>query len=325
MKAISRICCIAAIALVSRDALAGGKVGITNSGPTTATLSSITLAGNIQESAAETTNFSRASAIAAGATLELESSMYDDPRVTQTVWEIPGKGGAPSRQVVMQSDEVPTTLPLYSGNSETPTTLPRHVEGSVMASPTFNVRYTMTPDETAAAPVLPLFSTITVVNGVDTTGTFPSTVIFMNDTTDAPANGTLVCRATIATTVMWSHTDVDGKPGTGGLVPALSGCGLLAANQTVSLALTNAAPNVSTFLVVGFAEVNASLPEGILVPSPDIVLTGIVTDGNGEATTPFTFGSAFPSGVELYVQQWVLDTGAAQGVSHTNGLRGMSP
>lgn len=112
------------------------------------------------------------------------------------------------------------------------------------------------------------------------------------------------------------------KPGVTG-APKLAGTGLLKAGNTVSLALSNACPASSAWLVIGSQTLNLPFLGGILVPSADSVVPQ-VTDGSGAQTLAHVWPSGFPAGVPLVFQTWILDPAASGGVSASNGLSSVS-
>ena len=116
----------------------------------------------------------------------------------------------------------------------------------------------------------------------------------------------------------------DGLAGTQG-VPVLEGDGTLLPADPVSLALSHALAFAPATLVVGFSEVGAPLKGGVLVPSPDMLVTGFVTDGSGSLTLNAAWPTGVPPGFSVWLQQWIVDAGAPQGLAASNGLRATTP
>jgi hypothetical protein len=105
--------------------------------------------------------------------------------------------------------------------------------------------------------------------------------------------------------------------GTGGLSPKLTGAGGTVVGGPVSLTLTDALPNSTGFLFLGFSAINAPFLGGVLVPSPDVTIA-ITTDATGgvHLSSPYPPGGA--SNVPLWSQAWINDPGAPVDVSASN-------
>lgn len=108
---------------------------------------------------------------------------------------------------------------------------------------------------------------------------------------------------------------VPGTPGT----PTLTGSGVIAAGQTVTLSLSGGLPLGPTSLIVGFSALNLPLFGGLLVPSPDLVLPVDLLDATGALTRTFSWPAIAP-GTTFFFQHWNYDPGAAAGYSASNGL-----
>lgn len=105
-------------------------------------------------------------------------------------------------------------------------------------------------------------------------------------------------------------------------VPSLSAQGALIAAQPGSLDLSAAAPSSPAYLVLGFSQLNAVFKGGVLVPSPDLLLPPLNTDGSGVLMLPFSWPHGVPTGTQLWAQYWVQDAAAPVGFSASNGLVG---
>lgn len=108
-----------------------------------------------------------------------------------------------------------------------------------------------------------------------------------------------------------------GKAGAGD-EPWLLGSGSMQQGSSNSIHVANAAPLRPTALIVGANQANVPFLGGLLVPSPDLVLT-FTTDANGAIDLPFTLPAAVPAGVSLYAQDWILEAGGT--IAATNGLQ----
>jgi len=113
-------------------------------------------------------------------------------------------------------------------------------------------------------------------------------------------------------------------PGLAGVngVPVLSAQGALIAAQAGSLDLAAAAPFASTYLVLGFNALSGAFKGGVLVPSPDVVLSPLTSDGGGALQLPFSWPQNVPSGTQIWAQYWVQDAVGPVGFSASNGLVG---
>ncbi len=108
-------------------------------------------------------------------------------------------------------------------------------------------------------------------------------------------------------------------------VPALTGEGPLLAYSNVTLKLAHARPSSATWLFTGLSEIDVPLLGGILVPSPDVVISPLLTDAAGNLTLSGILPKGLPVGASLYFQAWTADPGNPKGASASNGLRGAIP
>jgi len=102
--------------------------------------------------------------------------------------------------------------------------------------------------------------------------------------------------------------------------PALAGSGLPCKGGSVKLALSNARENSSVYLIVGFSLAGAPLKGGVLVPSPDVLLSGLPSGPAGALSLTGNWPGGVPPGLTIWFQEWIVDAAAPQGVSATNGL-----
>jgi len=116
----------------------------------------------------------------------------------------------------------------------------------------------------------------------------------------------------------------EGVAGTHG-VPRLEGQGLLLAQTPMSVTLSGALEFTPATLVIGFSQLGAAFKGGVLLPSPEIVMSGLPTKGGGGFTLSATWPSGVPSGFELFLQAWLPDPAAPQGFAATNALRAKTP
>ncbi len=111
--------------------------------------------------------------------------------------------------------------------------------------------------------------------------------------------------------------------GAGGL-PVLATLGNLVPGSPVAFVLSQARPNAAVFPVVGLAGPSVPFKGGVLVPSPDLVLAGLVTDAQGGLTLPATWPAGIPPGFAFWMQEWIVDPAGPAGFAASNALAAMS-
>jgi hypothetical protein len=118
------------------------------------------------------------------------------------------------------------------------------------------------------------------------------------------------------------HVTTPGKPGSGGLVPALDGSGpLTPGSPGNAVTVTDGLSLAPATLVVGFSELGVPFKGGILAPQPDLLLDGLALDAAGALSVPFSLPPTVSVGWSVWVQAWIQDPGAGAGLSASNGLR----
>ncbi|QDU66067.1 FG-GAP repeat protein [Engelhardtia mirabilis] len=150
-----------------------------------------------------------------------------------------------------------------------------------------------------------------------------SSTVVVSAPTGGPGPGTGVLHEFALDLGHWSSLG-SGLAGISG-VPSLSGTGALEPECLVQLVVSNAAPSAPAVLVLGSSALSLALLGGQLIPSPDAVVAGLVTEPDGTLELGFQLVSAIPSGLDLYVQAWVLDAGGPQGFAATAGLTATAP
>ncbi len=111
-----------------------------------------------------------------------------------------------------------------------------------------------------------------------------------------------------------------GLAGSGGQTPALTGTGGLTPGSVNQLRLSGALPSASSHLVVGLSRVDASFKGGVLVPAPDVIVSGLIVDGGGNFELPFVWPPGIPAGTPFYLQYWIPDASGPTGFAASNGL-----
>lgn len=107
--------------------------------------------------------------------------------------------------------------------------------------------------------------------------------------------------------------------------PVLAGTGCLEPGKTVTLSVTNALESTSFALITGLSQLNAPFLGGTLVPSPTLFLLGLSTNSQGDWTLASVVPSNAPSGVDLYLQAWIIDPVGPRGFAATNGITASAP
>lgn len=116
-----------------------------------------------------------------------------------------------------------------------------------------------------------------------------------------------------------------GLAGTAGKKPYLSGTGPLVGGGAVQLQLAFALPHAPATLVIGLQKVNAVFKGGLMMPSPDIVVSGLVVTHSGTLTLPGTWPAGLPAGFTCWMQMWVQDAGGPKGFAVSTGLSAQVP
>jgi hypothetical protein len=111
----------------------------------------------------------------------------------------------------------------------------------------------------------------------------------------------------------------EGLAGTAG-VPELAGLGPLVGGEQVLLVLSSARRLAPTALVLGFSEVSLPFKGGVMVPRPDLLLTGLTTDAAGTWSVSAPWPPGVPAGFTTWLQMWILDPAGPAGFSASNGL-----
>ena len=108
-------------------------------------------------------------------------------------------------------------------------------------------------------------------------------------------------------------------------VPKLSASGMPCAGESVTFKLSRCAPNATVGLVVGLSAGDIPFYGGVLVPAPDLLLLGLVTNSTGRLMLEGVWPAGVPGDVSLYFQFWVYDAAGAFGFSASNALTTSTP
>ena len=115
--------------------------------------------------------------------------------------------------------------------------------------------------------------------------------------------------------------------GLGGLLrrPYLLPLGSLLGETPMGLEVAGAAPSAATHLVIGLAPLFAPLKGGVLVPEPEILLSGIPTSHQGTLALSSVWPAGIPTGLDFWMQVWIEDASGPLGLTATNGVSGTTP
>jgi len=103
-------------------------------------------------------------------------------------------------------------------------------------------------------------------------------------------------------------------------LPLLQGAGEPERGELVTVSLSNALGFTATTLVVGLTSASTPFKGGVLVPSPDVLITGLQTDVAGTQSLSGLWPGGVPPGTVTVFQYWIVDQVAPQGLAASNGL-----
>ncbi len=115
-----------------------------------------------------------------------------------------------------------------------------------------------------------------------------------------------------------------GVPGINGQ-SIITGDGTLTGDNEIHIGIENARPDSIGVLLIGFTQLNFPLFGGTIVPSPDLVASGIPLDTDGRAELPLLWPEPFGPGVNVWFQWWYADLAAVEGLGASHGLFGLAP
>lgn len=121
----------------------------------------------------------------------------------------------------------------------------------------------------------------------------------------------------------WHHLG-GGLEGTHGQ-PYLQGTGDFVGGERIGLELERALESSSAHLVIGFDELGAPFLGGVLVPSPDVLVSGLSTDAMGELELSTLWPVGVPAGTEVVFQIWIADPAGPAGFAASNAIVGTTP
>jgi len=123
----------------------------------------------------------------------------------------------------------------------------------------------------------------------------------------------------------WTTLSEGGLAGENSYAPELRGEGPLTPGSPWSLELAIAKRFSPATFVVGLSTVFANFKGGVLVPRPDLLVTGFETNGQGRIELSGLWPAGVPSGANVWIQAWVVDAGGPAGLAASNAVRATTP
>jgi len=122
----------------------------------------------------------------------------------------------------------------------------------------------------------------------------------------------------------WADLGLAFQPMPNTAEPRLSGAGPLKPNTVVTLFAQDVPANGLVTLVAGLVRIDLPFRGGVLVPSPDLVVPGFVSDSSGNFEAGFLLPHNVPMGTDFYLQGWAAEPLSPTGLVSTNGLQATS-
>ena len=107
--------------------------------------------------------------------------------------------------------------------------------------------------------------------------------------------------------------------------PELTGAGLLLPDTPMTITLSNVVSQSPAFVIVGFSPLDLPFRGGVMVPDPALILN---LPTGGDAGQPATLvlepivPADLPVGAEFYLQFWIPDASAVEGLAASNAIQG---
>jgi len=107
--------------------------------------------------------------------------------------------------------------------------------------------------------------------------------------------------------------------------PHLYAKGDLTPASPLKLLLDAAPPAAPAVLVMGSSAAELPFKSGTMVPYPNLLVTGLLTNASGKLTLSSTWPATIPSGLTLVLQTWLADASGPAGFSASNGIGAVTP
>jgi hypothetical protein len=121
---------------------------------------------------------------------------------------------------------------------------------------------------------------------------------------------------------LWNTVE-NGLPGLDG-IPKLEGDGGLLGTTTAVVTLSSGRPITGATLLIGLAMI-LDAEHGVLIPTPDILVSGLQTSSDGSLAYTFTLPPGLTKGSVIYQQFLLADSAAVGGVSRSNTVAATVP
>jgi len=107
--------------------------------------------------------------------------------------------------------------------------------------------------------------------------------------------------------------------------PELRGEGPLLPGTEWSLELAIAARHAPAAFVAGSSAASLPFKGGVLVPAPNLIVSGLMTDVHGRLELQGLWPAGVPPQLQLWIQAFVVDVGAPAGLSASNAVTATTP
>jgi hypothetical protein len=123
----------------------------------------------------------------------------------------------------------------------------------------------------------------------------------------------------------WTILPDGALEGANKFAPELRGEGSLQPGTPWSLELAIAARNSPAAFIAGFSAQFHPFKGGVLVPAPDLVISGFTTDIKGRIELSGLWPDGVPPGAQIWIQGWVADNGGIAGFAASNAVLATTP
>jgi hypothetical protein len=123
----------------------------------------------------------------------------------------------------------------------------------------------------------------------------------------------------------WTTLGEGSLAGGNAFAPELRGAGTLQPGTPWSLELAIAARFSPAAFVAGSSTQFHPFKGGVLVPSANLVVSGLLTDSQGRIELGGLWPAGVPSGVQIWIQAWVVDNGGVAGFAASNAVLATTP
>ncbi len=96
--------------------------------------------------------------------------------------------------------------------------------------------------------------------------------------------------------------------------------GSLTMGSDTALVVTSGPALARGFVVLGFAQLDAPLAGGVLVPNIDVLIPGVATDANGQWSASGPWPPGVPADTRFWLQVWLPDASASKGWVASDGV-----